>query len=100
MTSGLRENHCCLQWGKKHWGKLPYHFQHHYFFFSKLLPSVGLNRKSMETMCCYYKSPFFAVFPPLLLPVYFHTEVVYYVLRKRMWKVATIKFIFERFKTC
>ena len=28
-----------------------------------------------------------AVGPPLLLPVYFHAEVVYYTLKKRKWKV-------------
>ena len=24
-----------LQWGRKHWGKLPYHLQHRYFFLGK-----------------------------------------------------------------
>lgn len=47
------------KWGKKHWGRLPYHLQHRYFYF------IG---------------------PPLLLPVYFHVEVVYYTLKKRKWK--------------
>ena len=27
--------------------------------------------------------------PPLLLPVYFHVEVVYYTLKKRKWKVCS-----------
>jgi len=29
-----------------------------------------------------------AVFPPMLLPVYFHVEVMFYVIKERMWKVG------------
>jgi fatty acid desaturase 2 (delta-6 desaturase) len=46
------------KWGKKRWGTMPYHFQQHYFFL------IG---------------------PPLLLPIYFHVEVLFYVLKKRKW---------------
>ena len=47
------------KWGKKHWGKLPYHHQHKYFFLT---------------------------LPPLLLPIYFHVDVVNYLIRKANWQ--------------
>lgn len=48
-----------VKWGKKKWGKLPYNHQHKYFFM------LG---------------------PPLLLPIYFHIEIVAYWLYFRQWK--------------
>lgn len=54
-------------WGSKHWGKLPYHLQQHYFFL------VG---------------------PPLLLPIYFHVEVVVYTIRKKLWKDLILMLVF------
>jgi fatty acid desaturase 2 (delta-6 desaturase) len=47
------------KWGKKHWGWMPYHWQHKYFFIT---------------------------FPPLLLPIYFHIDVVLYLIMKRKWQ--------------
>lgn len=28
------------KWGKRHWGRLPYHLQHRYFYFGKSTHSV------------------------------------------------------------
>ncbi|GFS13809.1 fatty acid desaturase 2 [Elysia marginata] len=46
-----------VEWGKKKRGKMPHQFQHNYFFF------LG---------------------PPLLLPIYFHYEIIYFALRRRL----------------
>ncbi|GFN91982.1 fatty acid desaturase 2 [Plakobranchus ocellatus] len=47
-----------VEWGKKKRGKMPYQFQHKYFFF------LG---------------------PPLLLPIYFHFEIIYFCLKRKDW---------------
>ncbi|XP_019850246.1 PREDICTED: fatty acid desaturase 2-like [Amphimedon queenslandica] len=46
-------------WGERKWGIIPYHWQHKYFFFT---------------------------LPPLLLPIYFHVDVVIYLVLKRKWQ--------------
>ncbi|XP_065898010.1 acyl-CoA 6-desaturase-like [Dysidea avara] len=46
------------KWGKRKWGIMPYRFQHNYFFL------MG---------------------PPLLIPIYFHLEVVYYLIKNGQW---------------
>ncbi|KAL5457343.1 hypothetical protein EMCRGX_G034592 [Ephydatia muelleri] len=55
------------KWGQKHKGVMPYHLQHKYFFL------IG---------------------PPLLLPVYFHIEVLAYTILKKKIKDLITMLIF------
>ena len=43
-----------LQWGRKHWGKLPYHLQHRYFFLGKT--STPHHRPSCHL--CHHRTHF------------------------------------------
>ena len=72
-----------MQWGKKRWGTMPYHFQQHYFFLSKLTIKNFRSPKIFLIPCVL-------VGPPLLLPIYFHVEVLFYVLKKRKWIVSPL----------
>ncbi|KAK6165233.1 hypothetical protein SNE40_022196 [Patella caerulea] len=47
-----------VEWGKKKRGNMPYQLQHQYFFL------IG---------------------PPLLLPLYFHFENIYFIIKRRDW---------------
>ncbi|XP_064598052.1 acyl-CoA (8-3)-desaturase-like [Liolophura sinensis] len=58
-------------WGEKQKGVMPYNWQHKYFFL------VG---------------------PPLLLPIYFHLEVTYFVFKRKDWlDLALVVGFFVRF---
>lgn len=61
---------------------MPYHLQQNYFFLSEI---CLINCISISS---YFYSLHVLVGPPLLLPVYFHMEVLYYSLRKKKWKVS------------
>ncbi|ESO98065.1 hypothetical protein LOTGIDRAFT_143229 [Lottia gigantea] len=56
-----------VEWGEKKRGKMPYQLQHHYFFL------IG---------------------PPLLLPLYFHFENVYFMVKRKDWLDLFFTFVF------
>ncbi|XP_005093182.1 acyl-CoA 6-desaturase [Aplysia californica] len=69
----LLGNKLPVEFGKKKRGIMPYNWQHDYFFF------LG---------------------PPLLLPIYFHLEVLYFCVKRRDWvDIAMTTAFFARFFT-
>ena len=58
---------------------MPYQFQHNYFFLSKTNNNICILHLMHIALAL--------VGPPLLIPIYFHVEVVYYVFRHLKWVV-------------
>jgi len=53
-----------------------------------IIYAVTSSSLSLVWMVSWNPLTISAVFPPMLLPVYFHVEVMFYVIKERMWKVG------------
>ncbi|XP_071791216.1 acyl-CoA 6-desaturase-like [Asterias amurensis] len=101
-----------LKAASAHWWNYR-HFQHHakpnivkkdpditmpyLFLFGEKMPIKWASQKRGFMPYNYQQGYFFLIGPPLLLPIYFHTENLYHVITKRIWTdLAWTVFFFVR----